>query len=37
MPVYQLEAEMPAQEINEWFMHFRLSQQEAKLQQDSRR
>jgi len=36
MPVYQLEAEMPAQELVEWFAHFKLSKIEADYEAEKR-
>ena len=33
MSVYQIEAEMPAQEFVEWIAHFKLSKIEAEFEQ----
>lgn len=37
MPVYRIEAEMPAVELAEWVAHFKLSHEEAKLEAERRR
>jgi len=34
MAVYQIEAEMPAHELVEWFAHFKLSKIEADFEAD---
>ena len=34
MAVYQIEAEMPARELVEWFAHFKLSKVEAEFEQE---
>ena len=34
MPVHQIEAEMPAKEVSEWFAHFKLSKIEYDFEQE---
>jgi len=34
MPVYQIEEEMPASELVEWYAHYKLSRIEAEFEAD---